>query len=122
MSVDTREQVQAYRYTTILPPYDGTGPIPSRVNYRIVRVADFPEDYIHGRLKPYYQSFKIHDGLVHQNSSFQQRNGVEIVYDLINNKFCWIDLSMIDDSTVVRFNTTMAINPIDVPLIEDLDT
>ncbi len=118
--VYTPVSVRAYRYTTLVPPYDGTGPIPSATRYEIVRLVDFPEDYVHGRLKPYYESFYMPNNEA-QSRTFGQQDAVEIVYDLVKHKFCWIDLSVINQSTLREFQATMAANPIDVPFI-DLDT
>ena len=115
MSFQNRIPVRGYKYTTLIPPgyRPGVDPIPVLTDYEIVRLIDFPEDYIHGRLKPYYQSFMIHNS-EQGNNEFKQRDGLEIVFDLKKDKFCEIDMNLIDPRTIREINTTIPTNPTEV--------
>ena len=127
MSFQNRVPVRGYRYTTLIPSdyREGIDPIPVRTDYEIVRLIDFPENYIHGRLESYYESFIIHNDEGSTNE-FRQRDGLEIVFDLKNDKFCEIDLKLIDPSTLRQFQTTIPTNPTEVymtlPMLSDSDT
>ena len=123
MSFQNRVPVRGYKYTTLVPPdyRPGIDPIPVLMDYEIVRLIDFPEDYIHGRLKAYYESFIIHNDDGNHNV-FMQRDGLEIVFDLKKDKFCEIDMSLIDPRTLREINTTIPTNPTEVYQVQFIES
>lgn len=108
--------VRGYRYRTLTSYVEGD-PIPVEMSYNIVRLRDFPQEYIHGKLSSYYDTFADYEDADY-SQEFRQRDGMEIVYDLDNEKFCEIDLSIINQDTLVAYDAQIQINPTVVELIQ----
>lgn len=115
----TSVMVRAYQYSTLTeyaPEYGEPQTLPVKY-YRIIRLVDFPQDYISGKLSSYYSSFTDYD-TDSSDTSFGNRKGMEIVYDLDRHTFCEIDLSLIVPDSLREYEVQLRLDPVTIQMIE----